>query len=361
MARVKPPPLAKIPTDFGYTEEHGLLASNARRFLSKHWDADRLRRFVDGALRGAAVEEVAPLDEAMTELGWFDMVLPPEQGGGGLGWLHAALLAEELGRALCPIRWAPRLLAAWVTNNGEGRGAIAFDADGATADDRVLRGRHRHVPGAERADYLVAPAKGDGHAVWLRIDLDAPGVERAPHRVQDATRACADVTYRDVEAIRPLDLADHGRTPQALELRAWLLHAAEGVGAAETVLGLTRDYAVERQQFGRPIGTFQAVSHPIVDSMIAVERARNLVYAVAAACDADASAQSVAPLARMAKVAADDALWDGASRGVQLHGGFGFTWDCNVHFYLRRAMSAQAELGSPAEHREALASMLLER
>ena len=124
------------------------------------------------------------------------------------------------------------------------------------------------------------------------------------------------------------------------------------------MLGLTRDYAIERQQFGRPIGSFQAVSHAIVNVMIAVENARSLVTYAAAAVDDNSEHAAVA--CRMAKVAACDALWRGSDRGVQLHGGFGFTWDCDVHFYFRRALYARGAYGDPETLRQQLAAALLD-
>lgn len=342
------PKLARVPTDFGFTEEHGLLATSARRFLSQHWDRDALRGFVEGTLGEGEPVDTAPLEAAMAELGWFDLVVDEAAGGAGLGWLHAALLAEELGRVLCPVRWAGRALASATLGVAGAEATITFDASDVVLDADRLTGTHPMVPGAMAARELVAPV-GDG---WVVVSLD--GAERRARAGQDPTRAIADVTHDGAEA-RGLDGVD----TTSLAIRAWLLHACEGVGAAETVLGMTRDYAAERQQFGRPIGTFQAVSHPIVDTMIAIERARNLAYATAAALDAGSETARIEPMARMAKIAADDALWDAACRGVQLHGGFGFTWECDVHFYLRRALSARSELGSAARHREAVAARLL--
>lgn len=343
------PKLARVPTDFGFTEEHGLLATSARRFSSQHWDRDALRAFVEGAIGGGDAIDTGPLEAAMAELGWFDLMVDEQAGGAGLGWLHAALLAEELGRVLCPVRWASRALAATTLGVAGVRATIAFEEGDAVLEGDAVTGTHAMVAGGMDVEELVAPVAG----TWLAIRLD--DATRHARAVQDPTRPCADVVHHGSESRRL-----HGVDTKDLAIRAWLLHAAEGVGAAETVLAMTRDYAVERQQFGRPIGTFQAVSHPIVDTMIAIERARNLAFATAAALDAGCETARVEPMARMAKVAADDALWDAACRGVQLHGGFGFTWECDVHFYLRRALCARAELGSAASHREVLAALLLD-
>jgi alkylation response protein AidB-like acyl-CoA dehydrogenase len=175
----------------------------------------------------------------------------------------------------------------------------------------------------------------------------------AEHTV-DRTR---DGVRIDVSRLGEGSTFDGGLTADDVRARTLTLIAAESCGAAEAALVMTRDYACERKQFGRPIGTFQAVSHPIVNSMIAIEQARSLTLAAAAALDAGEEALL---LARMAKAAASDALRDTTMRGVQLHGGFGFTWDCDMHFYFRRSLHDYPLLGTPAEHRRALASQLLE-
>jgi alkylation response protein AidB-like acyl-CoA dehydrogenase len=137
----------------------------------------------------------------------------------------------------------------------------------------------------------------------------------------------------------------------------WTALAAEAVGAAEATLILTRDYAVDRAQFGRQIGSFQAVKHPIVNVMIAVESARTLAYGAAAAIDHAAGASEIP--ARMAKAAAGDAFHFAANRAVQLHGGYGFTLDCDVHHFFKRALWVRATLGDAIHHRRHLANELL--
>lgn len=137
---------------------------------------------------------------------------------------------------------------------------------------------------------------------------------------------------------------------------AFTLLAAEMAGSAETALRKKRDYAVDRKQFDRSIGAFQAVRFPLVDSMIGIEQARSL--ALAAAIDLDAPAPS-SLRAHMAKAMAGDVATDACRRGVQLHGGFGFTWDCDVHLFLRRSLVSRALWGDPAHHRRALLAALV--
>jgi alkylation response protein AidB-like acyl-CoA dehydrogenase len=364
---VSQPKLPPLPKQLGFSEEHALLGQSARRLMSERWDAATLRGFVDGdaAARQAADE----LGATMDELGWTQLALAADDGGAGLGWLHATLLAEELGRVLSPVRWATRMLAAVAARRATGRGAITHSMGdvevSAAADGLVLNGRHLRVPGGAGADFLVAPHRIDGERRWLVVDL--AGAECVARTVQDPTRPMADLTL-DAAAADLLELDE-----AALMVRARLLHAAEAIGAAQTLLAMMRHYACERQQFGRAIGSFQAVSHPIVDTLIAVEQARNLVLAGAAAIDAqpdvaqpdgaqpDDGADGLGMVSRMAKLAADEALWNAAQRAVQIHGGFGFTWECDVHFFLRRAMSSRAELGAASELRAELGSRLVER
>jgi alkylation response protein AidB-like acyl-CoA dehydrogenase len=146
------------------------------------------------------------------------------------------------------------------------------------------------------------------------------------------------------EALRRIHTAGH------------TLAAASLLGGGEAVLASTRDYANERVQFDRPIGAFQAVKHPLVDVMIELELSRSL--SVGAATELDAGSPAAERLGRMAKAAATDAFLFACDRGVQLHGGFGFTWDCDVHFYFKRALWGAATLGDGRHHRRHLAMML---
>jgi alkylation response protein AidB-like acyl-CoA dehydrogenase len=139
-------------------------------------------------------------------------------------------------------------------------------------------------------------------------------------------------------------------------VRGFAALAAESVGGVESVLLTTRDYAIARKQFDRQIGFFQAVKYPIVDMMCGVELARSLAVGAAAALDANAPGAEA--LARMAKAQASDVFANAVRKGVQLHGGYGFTWDCDVHFYFRRALWSRAMLGDAIHHRRELAQTL---
>jgi len=142
-------------------------------------------------------------------------------------------------------------------------------------------------------------------------------------------------------------------------VRGFAVLAAEMVGAADAALVMTRDYAINRKQFGRQIGFFQAVKHPIVDVMIGIELARNHVLGAAAALDHDSADAEIS--ARMAKSLASDVFATAVRKGVQLHGGYGFTIDCDMHLYFKRALWSRATLGDGPHHRRHLAAALLDR
>lgn len=321
--------LPNIPRDFGFTEDHALLVQSARRFLKERFGPDRLRALYDEDLRDPT------LYTAIAELGWLD--------GTALDHLGAALLCEELGRVLCPAPVSACMIASELLGRGNHSASAAVIAGERIAYAAVTD----EITGAPRGLELLLLCRGG--TTWTAVEIGDVTAERTVDRTRDGVRLRA-------EGLSGTDF-DGRLTRDDVLARSLVLLAAEGCGAAETALVMTRDYACERQQFGRPIGSFQAVSHPIVNTMIALENARSLVLAAAAAIDAGAPALT---LARMAKAAASDVLRDATARGVQLHGGFGFTWDCDMHFYFRRSLHDFPLLGTPAQHRAALLTELLD-
>lgn len=394
-----------------FTEDHQLLRQTARRFLADKCPMTVVRAFAESDAR--CHDELLA---GMAEQGWLGMLIGEEYDGAGLDHRSLAIVLEETGRNLTPApllstclassaiaamgdesqkrQWLPRLA------DGSAVGAVAFtepggswhpDAVSSTAradgDGYVLSGVKNHVLWAERADLLIVPAmladqpasgsddtssvdRQAGELVVFAVPLNgADRVGVAAEVGVDPTRCMARVTLDGVRVGNSARLAagtlDEWR---ALHARAWALLSAEMIGAAQTALLKTRDYANERTQFNRPIGAFQAVKHPLVNVMIALERARSLT---AGALDALDNCQDNAPratfedahteaekLSRMAKAAATQALNFATDRGVQLHGGFGFTWDCDMHWYFKRALWSAATLGDAKHHREHLADQL---
>ena len=314
-------------------------------------------------------------------------MLPERFGGAGLGWLHLEVLMEEMGRRLVPGPFLGSLLAGIAIERGaddaqrerwlpaiasgetiatlalvEPGGAFEADAIAASADPMnggfVLRGRKTHVVGAADAGLVVAAFREpSGRVSLFAVELPAPGISVEDEVSIDPTRPTARVAFDGVRVGREARLGGDGAEAlAATSTRGCVALAAEQVGGAESVLQITRQYAIDRKQFDRPIGFFQAVKHPIVDMMCGVELARSLACGAAAALDAGTASAGVH--ARMAKAMAGDVYAQAVRKGVQLHGGYGFTWDCDVHFYFRRAMWSRPMLGDALHHRRRLASTL---
>jgi alkylation response protein AidB-like acyl-CoA dehydrogenase len=372
----------EVPTDFGFTDEHALLRQEARRFLDARLPMGELRKLADA---GVAFDR--GLWKEIAELGWVGLVLPEAFGGAGLGALHLEILLEEMGRRLVPgpflgallagiaierggsaaqrERWLPRIAAGeLVATLALTEPGGSFEASGvtATADPAdggfVLRGRKTHVLGGADAGLVVAAFREPSGALALfAVELPCGGVTAESETCIDPTRPTARVAFDGVRVSRDARLdGDAEAAWHATLVRGFAALAAESVGGAESVLLTTRDYAIARKQFERQIGFFQAVKYPIVDMMCGIELARSL--AVGAAAGLDANAPGAESLARMAKAQASDVFANAVRKGVQLHGGYGFTWDCDVHFYFRRAMWSRAMLGDAIHHRRHLAEVL---
>ncbi len=375
----------ELPEDFGYTEEHDLLRKTARRLLADRCPFGEVRRLADDPV---GYEE--PLWKEIAELGWLGLVMPEPLGGVDLGYLSLALLLEETGRSLLPApllgsvlagaaiersgddeqrkRWCPAIASGEIVATCALSGLEASwepDAVSASATRTdggfVLSGTRTHVLWAQQANLVVSPFRLEDDSLALfAVETSSPGVTVEPEVGVDTTRRAARVVFDEARVEDSARLARGGRESwRDIFVKGYVLLAAEAVGAAQAVLSRTCEYAAERIQFGRPIGSFQAVKHPLVNVMLAVETARSLVYGAAAALD---SAPDNAEIyARMAKAAATDALAFAVDRGVQLHGGYGFTWDCDVHFYFKRSLWTAAVLGDARHHRRHLADALMDR
>ena len=373
-----------------FSEEQEALRAAARAFLAEHASSEAVRR----AMAGELGYEPETWKRLSTELGWTGVAIPEAYGGAGLGMVELVALLEPMGEALLCAPFlstvclaAPVLLEAG--SEGQRRehlGAIAegrtlaalawtedggrWDADGIealahrTGSGWRLSGRKRFVLDGHCADLLVVAARRagtrDAEGVSLfAVPADAPGVERRARATLDATRRLADVTLRD--ACLPADalLGEEGAGMAPLERgfeRACIAVAAEQTGGAQRCLDLAVGHARERVQFGRPIGSFQAIQHKCADMMVAVESARSAAwYAGCAAAEGHADLPEVASLA---KAWCSEAYFRCAAEALQIHGGVGFTWEYDVHLHLKRARSMERFLGDPAEHRERVAVFL---
>ena len=305
----------------------------------------------------AVARAEAGIDEALWReaggLGWFGLGLPEAAGGAGYGAAEEMLLFVELGRGLTPGQWLGTVLGAHALAGtpalapllaGELRVALIDDPSDALGDGARLAGVARGVADAGAAGgFLVL---GGGAARYLPATTHGLAVEGRPSI--DPTRRLGDVRFSGIAAS---PLASDTATLRTL---ATLLAAAEAVGVAERALEDSVEYAKVRQQFGRPIGSFQAVKHRCADMAVRAEVARSLTtFAAVALAEGEAAARRHVAAA---KVLATDAALANAADNVQNHGGMGFTWEADAHLHLKRAWLLEHALGTRVAHLDALAA-----
>jgi alkylation response protein AidB-like acyl-CoA dehydrogenase len=373
--------------NFAFTEEQEELRSTARAFLADHSASEQVRRAMESELG----YDPELWKRIAIELGWPAVAIPEAYGGLGLGAVELTALMEEMGRVLlCAPFFSSVCLAgnallsagseeqkreflpaiaeghtlaalAWTGPSGApGAAGIAATAR-RQGDEFVLDGVWRFVLDGLGADLLVVAARregssGDEGVSLFAVPSDTPGVERRALPTMDSTRRLSELTLRDVRVPASALMGEEGEggRPLARALDgAVVALAAEQVGGAQTCLDLSVAYAKERVQFGRAIGSFQAIKHKCADMMVAVEAARSASYY--AACVAADDAENLPVAASLAKAACSDAYFRCAAECVQIHGGVGFTWEYDVHLYFKRARSTEVFLGDPAYHRERVA------
>ncbi|MDQ2629813.1 MAG: acyl-CoA dehydrogenase [Actinomycetota bacterium] len=363
---------------FDLTDEQQAIKSTAHDFLASRFKSERIREI-------AASE--SGFDESgwreMAELGWAGLALPEEWGGQGLGIVDLAVLFEEMGYALAPSPLLSNTIVGLALTHGgsdeqrerylrplaagELRGAPALIDAGDSAepmkfsmvaesdgDGVVLNGEKVLVMDAASADFfLVGTTDGRRHVV----ERDAEGVTVVPEESIDLTRRLSSVRFDGVRVAPEASLPGQAADYLPVFLRACVALAAESTGVAQRSLEMSVEYAKDRQQFGRPIGAYQAVSHRCAQMLLETENSRSAVYGAAWA--ADAEPESLPLAASMAKAYASDAGWRVPDMAIQVHGGIGFTWEHDLHFFLKRGRANAATFGDAKWHRERVAEAVL--
>jgi alkylation response protein AidB-like acyl-CoA dehydrogenase len=373
--------------DFAFSEDQEMLRRSARDFLAKECPPAVVRRLMED---GEAYDE--KLWKKVADLGWTALGIPEQYGGIG-SFLDLVVVLEEAGRNLLPGPFfstmglaVPALLEAGrEAQKKEVLGAIAagharatlavtepsgrWDAAGiALKANRAgegwrLEGVKLFVPDAAVADYTIVAARtreGEEAGISLFLVKGRPGgMSVEPLKTLDMTRRWYEVRFDGVELGNDALLGAEGEgwapLKRTLEWAAAAL-CAEMVGGAQHVLDASVGYAKSRQQFGKPIGVYQAVSHKLADTLLETESARSATYYAAWAVDADAPERSLA--ASMAKAYTSDAYRHAAGTGIQVHGGIGFTWEHDMHLYFKRAKASEVTLGDATYHRELVAQTL---
>jgi len=355
--------------------EHDLLRRSVRDFVTATSAEPELRRL----MQTPHGFDPAAWSIMAGQLGLPGMAIPEQYGGAGFGWAELAVVFEEFGRALlCAPFFATVALAAPTLLGSADEDAkhryLPAIADGqlvatvalpASAADEVtacrtpggywLHGRRSHVLDGCLADLLLVPALGPAGPSLFAVEANSPGLAGTALPTLDQTRKQAEIVFDGCPA-RPLGPGGGAAAILAhVECLAAVALACEQVGGAQQCLDSAVDYARDRMQFGRPIGSFQAVRHRCADMLLDVESARSLAgHAVELA----PGGQELAAAAHMAKAYCSEAFVRVASANIQVHGGIGITWDHSAHLYLKRAKSGQLMFGSPQQHRAALASLV---
>ena len=365
---------------FDLTDEQQAIKATAKDFLASRFKSDRIREI-------AASGDGTDPDGwgQMAELGWTGLAVPEQWGGQGLGIVDLAVLFEELGYALAPSplfsntivalalglcgsdeqreRWLRPLAlgekratpALWDAGSPASPGSYTMEAR-ADGDGVVLDGEKVLVMDAAGADlFMVATADGRRHLV----ESGADGVSVSEEESIDTTRRLSTVRFDGVRvaAADTMPAAEADYYPVFFRLCVAL--AAESTGVAQRSLEMAVEYAKDRQQFGRPIGAYQAVSHRCAQMLLETENSRSAVYGAGWAAAAEPDSLPLA--ASMAKAYASDAGWRVPDASIQVHGGIGFTWEHDLHLFLKRGRANAAMFGDAKWHRERVADAVLTR
>ena len=368
--------------NFAFTDEQEQLRDFVRSFLEEKSPESAVREQMDTE-EGFDPDVWAQMSEQM---GLPALTIPEDYGGQGFTRIEQVVVLEEMGRSLlCAPFFSSAVMAANALMlsgdesakqahlpqiaSGETRGTVAFteqngrwDEPGitmaATADNGAWRldGVKMYVLDGHTADLLIVAARTSGGVSLFTVDPGAAGLTRTALSTMDQTRKQAKLTFEGVEAAL---IGEEGQGWPVLEGvldLASVALAAEQVGGAQRCLDMSVEYAKVRVQFGRPIGSFQAIKHKCADMLLEVESAKSAAY-YAGWCAAEMN-DELPQVASLAKSYCSEAYFHAAAENIQIHGGIGFTWEHPAHLYFKRAKSSELLFGDPTYHRELLAQRI---
>jgi alkylation response protein AidB-like acyl-CoA dehydrogenase len=364
-----------------WSEEQSMLLDTATNFFrDKSMVADVRRQIeTESGFDSAIWQEIV-------ELGWTGLAIPEQFGGSGLGLAAAVSIAEPMGRRLFASPFQSTqlaiqaLLAGSESQRAQWLGAFTEECIGTVAlverngdwdlgacecsisirgETALLTGTKTFVLDAQAADVFVVSARCDGAPAMAIVPSSCiPAAALTRQIVIDQTRRSYELQLDGIEvpAANLILGSSAGVALEAIRDAALLLNSAEACGGIAGALDLIVEYLNTRTQFGRRIGSYQALKHPSVDILVGLERSRSHLYHAASLIQAGRNAEVAL---RMAKAESSESFAFAGDRAVQFHGGFGFTYECDAQLYLRRAMWCQYNFGDAAHHRKRLAEMLL--
>jgi len=376
------PPLPSRSMNFAFSEEQEELRNIVRQFLEAKSPEAAVREQMDTE-RGYDPDVWSQMAE---QLGLQSLIVPEEFGGQGFGYVELIVVLEEMGRSLlCAPFFSTVVLATntlLVAGDDDAKAAILpgiasgetiatlaitepngkWDESGieATATNEggtwKLNGTKSYVIDGHTADVIIVAARTAAGVSLFAVAGDAPGLTRTPLATMDQTRKQAKLELAGVEGtLIGTDGAGWETLSTVLDLAAVGL-AAEQVGGAQMCLDMAVQYAKDRVQFGRPIGSFQAIKHKCADMLLEVESAKSAAY-YAGWCASELNDELPA-VASLAKAYCSDAYFHASAENIQIHGGIGFTWEHPAHLYFKRAKSSELLFGDPSYHRELLAQRI---
>lgn len=366
---------------FAFTEEQNLIRESVASVCDDMGERANLYEAMEA---GNGFNKIA-WTTICQELAMSGAAIPEALGGAGLGYVELASVMEKMGRVLLPTPFLTSIVmsatALALSGNeqaqnemlpgilaGEKIASFAYlnvggQSSGSSGDVKVsadgkVSGTLGFVQYGDIADYLIVHAQSDsGAQCFLIVDTATSGVSVTRQTSMDLTRPVARVELKNAAIMYGDVLTNDPIIMERVFDIARICLGAEQLGAAEAVLELTREYAMERHQFGRAIGSFQAVKHRLADMMVLIEAAKSAVWY--AACAADQTPEDLPMAAALSMVVSSRALTRNASHMIQLHGGMGFTWECLAHLYFKRAAMSEKLLSDSSDHRETLAAIAL--
>ncbi len=368
--------------NFDFSAEQKELKSQVNRFLTDKCTTKNVRKLYDGSDRYDA-----PLWKEIAGMGWLGAAIPEEFGGLGMGYLELCVIAEELGRALAPVpfnstvylfaesvlqagsdeqkkKYLPKVAAGEIIGTfarAEGTGAVLAKNIRVSFSGGKLSGKKITVVDGMDADYATVLARtsddaGERGLQLCIVDLKQAGVKREECETLDPSRGYANITFDNASAEALGKVGEGWANAQNVYDRAAILTAFEQVGGADVCLQMAKGYALERYAFGRPIASYQAIKHKLADMYVLTELARSNAYYGGWALLTNARELPLAAAA--ARVSATQAFDYASKENTQTHGGMGFTWDADCHFYYKRSKQLGLVLGPARAWKDRLVNEL---